>query len=205
MFIDGIESISAEDIANASRLGYVIKLLGVVEKNEDGSVAARVHPSMVPKDHPLASVRDSFNAVFVEGGGIDQVMFYGRGAGGHPTAAMMVGDAVNAAINLRSGCHNDLGPLPAATIRSIDDITSAFYLSIDAVDKPGVLAEIAGVFGNRSVSIGSMEQENADDGSARLVFITHEAIERNFRATLADLEQLQAVKSVGQVLRVVSD
>ena len=205
VFIDGIESISAEDIANASRLGYVIKLLGVVEKNEDGSVAARVHPSMVPKDHPLASVRDSFNAVFVEGGGIDQVMFYGRGAGGHPTAAMMVGDAVNAAINLRSGCHNDLGPLPAATIRSIDDITSAFYLSIDAVDKPGVLAEIAGVFGNRSVSIGSMEQENADDGSARLVFITHEAIERNFRATLADLEQLQAVKSVGQVLRVVSD
>ena len=205
VFIDGIESISAEDIANASRLGYVIKLLGVVEKNEDGSVAARVHPSMVPKDHPLASVRDSFNAVFVEGGGIDQVMFYGRGAGGHPTAAMMVGDAVNAAINLRSGCHNDLGPLPAATIRSIDDITSAFYLSIDAVDKPGVLAEIAGVFGNRSVSIGSMEQENADDGSARLVFITHEAIERNFRATLADLEQLQVVKSVGQVLRVVSD
>ncbi len=201
--IEGIESITADDIANAQRLGYVIKLLGVVEKNADGSVAARVHPTMVPVDHPLASVRDSFNAVFVEGGGVDQVMFYGRGAGGHPTAAMMVGDAVNAAINLQSGCNNELGQLPAANVRSIDDISSAFYLSVDANDQPGVLAEIAGVFGNHGVSIGSMEQENADDGSARLVFITHEAVERDFRSTLADLDQLDAVKTVGQVLRVI--
>ena len=165
--IEGIESITSGDIANAAHLGYIIKLLGIVEKNDDGSVAARVHPALVPLDHPLASVRDSFNAVFVEGGGVDQVMFYGRGAGGHPTAAMMVGDTVNAAINLRSGCANSLGELSPATIRSIDDIKSAFYLNIDAVDQPGVLAEIAGVFGDRGVSIGSMEQEKADDGSAR--------------------------------------
>lgn len=203
--IEGIESITSDDIANAEHLGYVIKLLGVVEKNADGSVAARVHPSMVPTSHPLAAVRDSFNAVFVEGGGVDQVMFYGRGAGGHPTAAMMVGDAVSAAINLRSGCNSDLGDMPAATVRSIDDIRSAFYLSIDAIDQPGVLAEIASVFGNRGVSIGSMEQENADDGSARLVFITHEAVERDFRATLSDLDQLDAVKNIGQVLRVISN
>ena len=201
--IEGIESITADDISNASRLGYAIKLLGVVEKGQDGSIAARVHPTMVPDDHPLASVRDSFNAVFVEGGGVDQVMFYGRGAGGHPTAAMMVGDAVNAAINLRSGCAASVGELPPANVRSIDDIPSAFYLSIDARDKPGVLAEIAGVFGDRSVSIRSMEQENSDDGSARLVFITHNAIERNFRATLADLEKLKVVESIGQVLRVI--
>lgn len=202
--VEGIESITADDIANANRLGYVIKLLGIVEKNPDGSIAARVHPSMVPNDHPLAAVRDSFNAVFVEGGGVDQVMFYGRGAGGHPTAAMMVGDAVNAAINLRSGCSNGVGQLPAATVQSIDEISSAFYLSVDAVDQPGVLAEIAGVFGSHGVSIGSMEQEKADDGSARLVFITHQAVERDFRATLADLDQLDAVNKVGQVLRVVS-
>ncbi len=202
--VEGIESITADDISNARRLGYVIKLLGVVEKNADGSIAARVHPTMVPLDHPLASVRDSFNAVFVEGGGIDQVMFYGRGAGGHPTAAMMVGDAVNAAINLRSGCNNGVGELSAARVRSIDDIRSAFYLSVDALDQPGVLAEIAGVFGTRGVSIGSMEQENADDGSARLVFITHEAIERDLRATLLDLEQLDAVSTIGQVLRVIT-
>ncbi len=203
--IEGIESVTADDISNAGRLGYVIKLLGVVERNVDGSIAARVHPTMVPADHPLASVRDSFNAVFVEGGGVDQVMFYGRGAGGHPTAAMMVGDAVNAAINLRSGCHSDIGQLPAANVRSIDDINSAFYLGVDAVDQPGVLAEIAGVFGGRGVSIGSMEQEKADDGSARLVFITHEAAESDFRATLTELDQLDAVKNVGQVLRVISN
>ena len=203
--IEGIESISAEDIANADRLGYVIKLLGVVDQQNDGSIAARVHPTMVPSDHPLASVRDSFNAVFVEGNGIDQVMFYGRGAGGHPTAAMMVGDAVNAAINLKAGCHGDVGPLPPASIRPIDDITSAFYLSVDALDQPGVLAEIAGVFGQRGVSIESMEQERADDGTARLVLITHDAVERNFRATLADLEELDVVQNVGQVLRVICD
>ena len=117
---------------------------------------------------------------------------------------MMVGDTVNAAINLRSGCANSLGELSPATIRSIDDIKSAFYLNIDAVDQPGVLAEIAGVFGDRGVSIGSMEQEKADDGSARLVFITHSAIERNFRDTLDALEQLDVVKNIGQVLRVIS-
>ena len=203
--VEGIESITADDISNAARLGYVIKLLGIVQQNADDSIGARVHPVMVPIDHPLASVRDSFNAVFVEGAGIDQVMFYGRGAGGHPTAAMMVGDAINAAINLRSGCNDDLGPLPAATIRSIDDTNSAFYLRVDATDQPGVLAEIAGVFANHRVSIGSMEQENTDEGSARLIFITHQAVERNFRAVLADLEGLGAVESVGQVLRVIGD
>ena len=203
--IEGIETITAEDIAMASRLGYIIKLLGIVEKNDDGSVAVRVHPSLIPADHPLASVRDSFNAVFVEGTGIDQIMFYGRGAGGHPTAAMMVGDAVNAAISQRAGCHTSLGDLPPAVIRPIDEITSAFTVSLDAVDEPGVLATIASVFGNRGVSIGSMEQELTDEGIARLIFITHEAIEKNFRATLADLADLDSVKRIGQVLRVVSD
>ena len=203
--VEGIESITAEDIAMASRLGYCIKLLGIVEKNDDGSVAARVHPSLIPLDHPLASVRDSFNAVFVEGTGIDQIMFYGRGAGGHPTAAMMVGDAVNAAISTRASCHTNLGQLPPAVIRPIDDITSAFTVSLDAVDEPGVLAEIASVFGNRGVSIGSMEQELTGDGVARLILITHEAIEKNFRATLNDLSELDSVKRVGQVLRVVGD
>ncbi len=203
--IEGIETITAEDINMAQRLGYVIKLLGIVEKNDDGSVAARVHPSLIPNEHPLASVRDSFNAVFVEGTGIDQIMFYGRGAGGHPTAAMMVGDAVNAAIAQRSGSYADLGDLPAAVIRPISEITSAFTVSLDAVDEPGVLAEIASVFGNRGVSIGSMEQELTDAGDARLIFITHEAIEKNFRATLDDLAGLDSVKRVGQVLRVVCD
>lgn len=206
VYVEGISKISAEDISNARRLGYVIKLLAVVERNDDGSIATRVHPTMVPVDHPLASVRDSFNAVYVEGSGIDQVMFYGRGAGGHPTAAMMVGDAIDAAINLRAGCHRTVGPLPPASVRSIDSITSAFYLSLDARDQPGVLASIAGVFGSHGVSIQSMEQDGIGDADqARLVFITHDAVEADLRSTLADLEGLDAVKNVGQVLRVIGN
>ena len=206
--VEGIESITAEDISNAERLGYVIKLLAVVERNDDGSIAARVHPTMVPAAHPLASVRDSFNAVYVEGFGIDKIMFYGRGAGGHPTAAMMVGDAIDAGRNLTTGCSRSVGALPPATIRTIDDVTTAFYVGLDALDKPGVLAEIADAFGQRNVSIQSMEQHSMEHGEgdgARLVFITHDALERDLRATLDDLKSLDAVKDVGQVLRVIGD
>jgi homoserine dehydrogenase len=204
VYVEGISKITAEDITNADHLGYLIKLLAVVQRNEDGSIGARVHPTMIPKTHPLASVRDSFNAVYVEGTGIDQVMFYGRGAGGHPTAAMMVGDAIDVAKNLTTGCSRGVGPLPDATVRSIDDITSAFYISVDARDEPGVLASIAGSFGNRGVSIRSMEQEGLGD-EARLVFITHGAVESDVRATLADLAELDSVKNIGQVLRVIGD
>lgn len=202
VYVEGISLITAEDITNARRLGYVIKLLAVVEQNSDHSIAPRVHPVMVPEDHPLASVKDSFNAVFVEGVGIDQIMFYGRGAGGHPTAAMMVGDAVDVSVNLRDGSHRSLGPLPPAQVRPIDQVSSAFYVSIDVRDEPGVLAEIAGVFGARAVSIRSMEQEDMGD-TARLVFITHEAVESDLRSTLADLADLESIKNIGQVLRVI--
>ena len=204
VYIEGIETITAEDIANAERMGHVIKLLAIVEKGDDGSIAARVHPTMLPDTHQLAAVRDSFNAVFVEGTGIDQIMFYGRGAGGHPTAAMMVGDAIDVAINLRAGVHRSVGTLTPATITPIDDIVSAFYVSIDALDQPGVLADIAGAFGANGVSIKSMEQEGSTEDAARLVFITHEAVERDFRATLAAVGELDAVKNIGQVLRAVS-
>ena len=204
VYIEGIESTTAEDIAKAKALGQVIKLLAIVQRNDDGSISARVHPTMVSNAHPLATVRDSFNAVFVEGDGIDQIMFYGRGAGGHPTAAMMVGDAIDAAVNRGSGCSAGVGPLPDAKIRSIDDVSSAFYISLDAADQPGVLSEIANVFGERNVSIKSMEQEELG-GDARLVFITHEALERDVQATLVGLRELDSVKNIGQVLRAISD
>ena len=204
VFVEGISRITAEDIANADRLGYVIKLLGVVDRYADGSVGARVHPTMVPSTHPLASVRDSFNAVFVEGSGVDQLMFYGRGAGGHPTAAMMVGDTIDAARNLDAGCCLDFGELPPATIRPIDAVESAYYVSLDARDEPGVLAAIAGVFGAQRVSIRSMEQEGMGD-EARLIFITHRAVEADLRATLSQLSGLDVVKNIGQVLRVIGD
>ncbi len=199
---EGITTITSEDIALAGRLGYAIKLLGIVERGADGRVAARVHPAMVPETHPLATVRDSFNAVFVEGAGVDQLMFYGRGAGGHPTAAMVLGDVIDAAINLRSGTARSVGPLPPADIRPIDELSSAYYVSLDARDEPGVLAAIAQVFGERGVSIRSMEQEGLGD-QARLVFITHQATESDLQATLEDLRGLDAVKNIGQMLRVI--
>ena len=131
-------------------------------------------------------------------------MFYGRGAGGHPTAAMMVGDTIDAAINKLAGVHRDLGSLPVATVKPISEMVSAFYVSLDARDEPGALATIAAAFGNRGVSIRSMEQEGLGD-QARLVFITHQAVEADLRATLADLNGIDVVKNVGQVLRVVCD
>lgn len=203
VFTEGISKITAEDIELAARMGYSIKLLAIVDQANDGSIGARVHPTMVPIDHPLASVRDSFNAVYVEGSGIDQVMFYGRGAGGHPTAAMMLGDTVDAAANLVAGTASNVGDLAEAVIQPMDSLSSAFYISIDARDEPGVLATIAGVFGNQDVSIRSMEQEGLGD-QARLVFITHSAREADVSATLRALESLDVVKNVGQVLRVVS-
>ena len=202
--IEGISNITAEDISNAARMGHVIKLLGVIDRDDAGAIGVRVHPAMVSADHPLASVRDSFNAVFVEGDGVDQLMFYGRGAGGHPTAAMMVGDTIDAAINVVAGTHRDLGALAPATIKPVSELVSAFYVSLDARDEPGALASIAAAFGNRGVSIRSMEQEGLGD-QARLVFITHEAVEADLRATLADLNGIDVVKNVGQVLRVVCD
>ncbi len=204
VFVEGIESTTAADIARAASLGQVIKLLAIVQRNDDGSISARVHPTMLSTSHPLASVRDSFNAVYVEGDGIDQVMFYGRGAGGHPTAAMMVGDAIDAAVNRTTGCNSGVGPLPDATVRPIEDVHSAFYIGLDAIDQPGVLSEIASVFGQRSVSIKSMEQEGMGD-DARLMFITHDAAESAVRSTLDDLRGLDVVRNVGQVLRVIGD
>ena len=167
-------------------------------------VAVRVHPAMVPAHHPLASVRDSFNAVFIEGDAVGELMFYGRGAGGGPTASAVLGDVIDAAVNLRRGSHATVGALTRARIRPIDDVTSAYYLNLEVADQPGVLAQVAGVFGDHGVSIRSMEQEGLG-GEARLIFITHEAVERDVQATLHDLRDLDVVDRVGTVLRVVGD
>ncbi len=207
VFHEGIAGVTSADIGHALRLGYQIKLLAIAERFDDGSVAVRVHPAMVPDDHPLASVRDSFNAVFVEGAAVGDLMFYGRGAGGFPTASAVLGDVIDAAANLAKGTHASLGSFGKARIRPIDDLRSEFYLSIEVADRPGVLAAVAGVFGAHGVSIRSMEQEGLDPegsaGGARLTFITHSAREADLRSTLQELRGLDAVRSVGSVLRVI--
>jgi homoserine dehydrogenase len=208
VYHEGIGEITQTDIAFADRLGYAVKLLAIAEAepDEDGgmSVAVRVHPAMIPKAHPLASVRDSFNAVFVEGAAAGELMLYGRGAGGRPTASAVLGDLIDAAANLTRGAHAAIGTLRDARIRPIHEVHSQYYLNLEVADEPGVLAQVAGVFGEHGVSIRSMEQEGLGD-EARLIFITHDAREHDVQATLHDLRQLPAVDRVGSLMRVVGE
>ncbi|MEQ9163929.1 MAG: homoserine dehydrogenase, partial [Ilumatobacter fluminis] len=170
VYHEGISAITAADIGVASRLGYVVKLLGIVEQDPDtGAVAVRVHPAMVPKHHPLASVRESFNAVFVEGDAVGQLMFYGRGAGGAPTASAVLGDVIDAAVNLSKGTHATLGSFGRATIMGIDETSAEYLISLDVSDEPGVLHAVTGAFADNGVSIRAAEQEGIGP-DARLVF-----------------------------------
>jgi homoserine dehydrogenase len=201
--LEGISGISASDITMAKRLGYVVKLLGIAERDADTeAIAVRVHPAMVPAQHPLASVRDSYNAVFVEGDSVGQLMFYGRGAGGEPTASAVLGDVIDASVNLRMGTHSRLGSFPRANIRPIAETSTEYLLSLDVVDRPGVLHAVTGVFAQHGVSIRAAEQEgNGPD--ARLVFITHDARESDVQATVGALRQLDVVTKVGGLLRLI--
>ena len=201
VYREGISGLTSADIAYADRLGYVIKLLAIAEQAE-GEVAVRVHPAMIPKTHPLASVRESFNAVFIEGQAVGELMLYGRGAGGMPTASAVLGDLIDAAHNLRAGGSGRAGSVARAAVRSIDELRSQYYLNLEVADRTGVLAAVATVFGEHGVSIRSMEQDD-EEGEARLVFITHTARERDMQATLHGLRELEAVHRIGSLLRVV--
>jgi homoserine dehydrogenase len=203
VYHEGISRLTPSDIEYAAKLGYVVKLLAIADQAADGSIGIRVHPAMVPTTHPLASVRESYNAVFVEGEAVGSLMFYGRGAGGAPTASAVLGDLIDAAANLRKGSHASLGTLKKATIRPIDDARSEYYLNLEVADQPGVLAAVAKTFGDNGVSIRAMEQEGLGD-EARLVFITHTATERDVQATLKQLRDLDAVKRVVSMLRVIA-
>jgi homoserine dehydrogenase len=202
VYREGISSITPDEISFAARLGYVIKLLAVVEQSVDGQVDVRVHPAMVPATHPLASVRDSFNAVFVEGEAVGELMLLGRGAGGMPTASAVLGDLLDAAHNLKAGSTGRTVVLRPSTIRPIDDLVSEYYLSLEVTDRPGVLAAVAKVFEDHSVSIRSMEQLGLG-AEARLIFITHTARERDVQDCLRDLRHLDVVDRIGGLLRVV--
>ena len=209
VYHEGISRITLHDIETARRLGYAVKAIAVVERTGGGAgespeVAVRVHPAMVPLEHPLAGVRDSFNAVFVQGDAVGELMFYGRGAGGRPTASAVLGDLVDAAVNLTSGGRGRIGCLVRARIRSIDDLRSAYCIAMEVADRPGVLASVAAVFGRHGVSIQSMEQHGLGD-DARLVFITHECRERDLQSTLRELRDLEPVHELGTVMRVVGD
>jgi homoserine dehydrogenase len=201
VYREGISSVSAEDIAYAARLGYVVKLLAIAELDDD-SIAARVHPAMIPSSHPLAAVHGAFNGVFLEGPHIGQLMFYGPGAGGDATATAVVGDLVTVARHLLSGARGvGCTCFLERRIRPMDDMEGQYYLLLNVEDRPGVLSEIAAVFGHNGVSIRSMWQEGTGE-EAQLVFITHRAGEGAFQKTVRGLEELAPVREVRSVLRV---
>ena len=203
VYHEGISRVTAADIAVAKRLGYVIKLLGIAERDRvSGEIAVRVHPAMVPNTHPLASVRASYNAVFIEGDAVGSLMFYGRGAGGNPTASAVLGDVIDAAVNLVKGTHGTIGTFAKAVIRPIDETTAEYLLSLEVTDKPGVLHAVTGAFAAHGVSIRAAEQEGMG-ADARLVFITHEAKESDVQATVRQLREMEVVKQVGGLLRVI--
>ena len=201
VYREGIRAVTADDIAYAKRLGYVIKLLGIAERVED-QIGVRVHPALVPAAHPLASVREAFNAVFIEADAVGELMFYGPGAGSRPTASAVVGDLVTAA-RARLANERPIPPLGSGprTIRSFDDVSVQYCILLDVADQSGVLAAVASVFGQHHVSIQTVLQEGRGE-VAQLLLITHAAREGDVRATLEDLRALPTVRDVASVMRV---
>ena len=200
---EGISAVRSVDVEFARRAGYVIKLIGVVERVGEHGLSRRTHPAFIPVDHPLAAVHGAMNAVFIEGDKSGPLMWLGQGAGGYPSATAVLGDVLHAARNRVSGRH-DVPFSVDDRLVSVDagDLASVFYLSIDVRDEPGVLAQVAGVFGRHRVSIQSMEQSGFAQ-EARLSFLTHEARARDIASTIEELGQLASVDSIGASIRVI--
>ena len=201
---EGITGIRAVDVEFAERLGYSVKLLAIVERIGEDALSVRVHPALVPKSHPLAGVRDAFNAVFIEGEAAGELMLYGQGAGGLPTASAVVGDLIDAVRNRSAGTTAPTPDRRPARLLPESELRTQCYISLDVTDRPGVLAAVTKVFGDHDVSIRSMEQEGFA-GEARLLFVTHLAREGDIRDTLAQLSDLDTVERIGGVMRIVGD
>ncbi|GAA2777521.1 homoserine dehydrogenase [Kitasatospora aburaviensis] len=203
VYREGITEVTAADIASAKEMGCVVKLLAICERAADGaSVTARVHPAMIPLSHPLASVREAYNAVFVEAEAAGRLMFYGPGAGGSPTASAVLGDLVAVCRNKLAG---STGPgdsvytqLPA---KPMDQVVTRYHVSLDVDDRAGVLAQVASVFAEHGVSIDTVRQQGRD-GDASLVVVTHRATDAALSATVDKLRALDSVRDVASIMRV---
>lgn len=221
VYCEGIRQVSAADIAYAEKLGFVIKLLAIAKRNtvstesEPEQLQIRVHPTLVPKEHPLASVNDVYNAILVEGDPIGQVMFFGRGAGAGPTASAVVSDILNIAAVLKA----NLAALPSqqqaahpllacshqhySAIAPVETVVTRFYARFLTQDYPGVIGKLGTCFGNYQVSLESVVQIGIQDGLAEIVVVTHDVQEGNFRQALEEIRSLPTINSVSSVLRVL--
>lgn len=203
VYREGMTEVTAADFASAKNMGCTIKLLAICERAADGgSVTARVHPAMIPLTHPLASVRGAYNAVFVESDAAGQLMFYGPGAGGAPTASAVLGDLVAVCRNRLSGAT---GPgesaYAALPVSPMGDVVTRYHISLDVADKPGVLAQVATVFAEHGVSIDTVRQQGKD-GEASLVVVTHRASDASLSGTVEALRKLDTVRGVASIMRV---
>jgi homoserine dehydrogenase len=198
---EGITEVSAADVASAKEMGCVVKLLAIAEK-DGNAVGVRVHPAMIPRTHPLGTVREAYNAVFVEGASAGQLMFYGRGAGGSPTASAVLGDLVAVARNTLSGARG-AGESSYADlrIRPMGEVVTRYHINLDVADKAGVLAAVAGAFARHDVSIRTVRQEG-HAGDASLVVVTHTATDAALQAVVDELRGLDTVRAVASVMRV---
>ena len=202
VYMEGITKITSKDIAYAKEFDSVIKLLGVARNTEQG-IEAGVYPMMLNKEHPLASVRDSFNAVFVHGDAVDDAMFYGRGAGELPTASAIMGDVIDVARNLKYGCNGRISctcynQIP---VKSFDEVKNKFFLRMQVHNKPGVLAQIAQVFGNHKVSIARVVQKNAQSENAELVIVTDKVKEKHLKNALHVLKEMEDIIEISSMIR----
>lgn len=220
---EGIRNVSASDIAYADKLGFVIKLLAIAKRPEtkpeekaiSGSLQVRVHATLVPKSHPLATVNDVYNAILLEGEPLGQVMFFGPGAGSGPTASAVVSDIINVAALLKAGLtanHPDtpsIHPLLSCShhsysqVESISELVTRFYVRLLTKDHPGVIGKLGTCFGNHGVSLESLVQTGFQDSFAEIVVVTHAVREGDFRKALDELRSLEAVESIPSLLRVL--
>jgi homoserine dehydrogenase len=203
VYREGIRRVSPQDMQFAAELGFVVKLLAI-GRERDGRIEARVHPALLPLTHPLAAIRDEFNAVFVRGDPVGEVMVVGRGAGGDPTASAITADLIDIARNRRTRAHgrvawNVLDPRPLCPM---DEVSSPFYLLMQAADRPGVFARIAAIFGEEGVSIASIVQKSRGE-TADIVMVTHTAMEARMRRVLTRLQSLDVLYTVRNTIRVI--
>lgn len=202
VYTEGITKISAKDVAYAKEFGSVIKLLGVAHNKEDG-IEVAVYPMMLPKNHPLASVRDSFNAVFVHGDALDDAMFYGRGAGELPTASAVMGDLIDIIRDIQFSCTGRISCTcyKNTPVKSSDDVKNKFFVRMQVTNKPGVLARIASMFGEHKVSISKVIQKVITDGVAELVIVTEAVKEYHMQDALMHLREMDTTQEISSVIR----
>mgnify|MGYP000007929467 FL=1 len=203
VFTEGITKITAKDMRYAKEMGCSIKLLGIAKNTETG-IEVKVHPTMIPENHPLAAVNDSFNAVFVHGDAVDDAMFYGRGAGALPTGSAVVGDIMDVARNMLFHCNGRIGcscykNLP---IKQIGDTTSRYYIRMRLEDRAGTLAAMAGVFAENDASIAILLQKETIENDAEIVVVTHDVAEKKFMDAIKEFSSMEMVKEISSIIRV---